>query len=632
MSIRPALGNITNTAHLRADPPRAQPLLHAIQDTAPVPTNKKRRWEDDHEAVHDDWKFRIPNGSDVTRNEYFLAINVLRSIRNSLADIPSESKTWFNKHFGTRLTEQVHKLTGLSRKICDRAKMFEQQDTFIESNKRGPRKSGSSPDIVKLVVDIADKSNMEGRDNSAPKIVNELREDHGINVSATTVRDILVNNGFYYGVGVRHHILHDSPANVTYRHQYVKDRLDNLVLEGEQRYRPKHSEVFLDESYCHVHHVSRKRWVRKNGGRVADPGRKPLLVIFAAFVVYWDKDMNDGAGGLEAKFVKDYVFIWPASGGNKREKNKELWLNVPPEIKEHNIIADEHDYHGNFNSAVFGKLFERLIKSLNEMGLPESRIHLDGASYHFHNENRIPTPSSTKAEIREFMEDPKHPINIPEGKNSKKGPTKQELLDKINEAGIQPKYTIYEHAKNGNHVIMKTPPYHCELQPIEKIWGVVKNKVASNATGKETNIELKKNLERLFVQIPPLVFISVWLKSIHQAEEYLKEAEANPPPLDPLTPAATTNDLPDQEQQQPTVTVVRYFIPLTLSNDNNHWRQCLIRVDGVDPGFISQALEDDFYDDESFEEAELDEQREADFQAMARLWYETDGPEEQIPE
>ncbi|KAG0367459.1 hypothetical protein BGX24_003213, partial [Mortierella sp. AD032] len=69
------------------------------------------------------------------------------------------------------------------------------------------------------------------------------------------------------------------------------------------------------------------------------------------------------------------------------------------EIKEHNIIADKHDYHGNFNSVTFGLLFQRLINSLNDMGLRKSRIHLDGASYHFHDENRLPTSSSTKAHI-----------------------------------------------------------------------------------------------------------------------------------------------------------------------------------------------------------------------------------------
>ncbi|KAG0051213.1 hypothetical protein BGZ83_003998 [Gryganskiella cystojenkinii] len=55
------------------------------------------------------------------------------------------------------------------------------------------------------------------------------------------------------------------------------------------------------------------RKVRKNGGRVADAGRKPLLVIFAGFVVYWEYRLEL----IKAKFDKEYVFIWPAGGSTR---------------------------------------------------------------------------------------------------------------------------------------------------------------------------------------------------------------------------------------------------------------------------------------------------------------------------
>ncbi|KAF9927259.1 hypothetical protein FBU30_003370 [Linnemannia zychae] len=49
---------------------------------------------------------------------------------------------------------------------------------------------------------------------------------------------------------------------------------------------------------------------------------------------------------------------------------------------------------------------------------------------------------------------------------------------------------------------MKTPPYHCELQPIEKIWAIVKNIVASKTTGNMTPLGLKQMLVELFFGIP----------------------------------------------------------------------------------------------------------------------------------
>ncbi|KAF9931831.1 hypothetical protein FBU30_009527 [Linnemannia zychae] len=67
---------------------------------------------------------------------------------------------------------------------------------------------------------------------------------------------------------------------------------------------------------------------------------------------------------------------------------------------------------------------------------------------------------------------------------------------------------------------MKTPPYHCELQPIEKIWAVVKNIVASRTTGNMTPLGLKRMLVQLFFSIPTRIFISVWEKCIKIGYNY----------------------------------------------------------------------------------------------------------------
>ena len=38
----------------------------------------------------------------------------------------------------------------------------------------------------------------------------------------------------------------------------------------------------------------------------------------------------------------------------------------------------------------------------------------------------------------------------------------------------EPTYVIDEIARKHGHEVMRTPPYHPELQPIETCWGVVK--------------------------------------------------------------------------------------------------------------------------------------------------------------
>ena len=48
-------------------------------------------------------------------------------------------------------------------------------------------------------------------------------------------------------------------------------------------------------------------------------------------------------------------------------------------------------------------------------------------------------------------------------------------------------------AKNGGHETLRLPPHHCELNPIEMVWGVLKNYVAT-----ENKDMTLKSVEELF--------------------------------------------------------------------------------------------------------------------------------------
>ena len=63
--------------------------------------------------------------------------------------------------------------------------------------------------------------------------------------------------GYYFGRGERRNILHESP--------------NNAKLQGDNDV-PNRLEVFLDESYSHLHHTSNKTWV-PHQGVVLEPGR-----------------------------------------------------------------------------------------------------------------------------------------------------------------------------------------------------------------------------------------------------------------------------------------------------------------------------------------------------------------------
>ena len=55
---------------------------------------------------------------------------------------------------------------------------------------------------------------------------------------------------------------------------------------------------------------------------------------------------------------------------------------------------------------------------------------------------------------------------------------KAELVEIFKKMAPEPLYAIDEIARSHGHEVIRKPPYHPELQPIETCWGVVKNHVA----------------------------------------------------------------------------------------------------------------------------------------------------------
>ncbi len=55
---------------------------------------------------------------------------------------------------------------------------------------------------------------------------------------------------------------------------------------------------------------------------------------------------------------------------------------------------------------------------------------------------------------------------------------KPELVEVLKKMAPEPIYAVDELAAAHGHKVVRTPPYHPELQPIETCWGVVKNYMA----------------------------------------------------------------------------------------------------------------------------------------------------------
>ncbi|KAG8238540.1 hypothetical protein J437_LFUL018354 [Ladona fulva] len=126
------------------------------------------------------------------------------------------------------------------------------------------------------------------------------------------------------------------------------------------------------------------------------------------------------------------------------------------------------DYHDEMDSRRFEEWFKsQLLPNIKE----DSVVVMGNASYHSRKREKIPITSSKKEEFKIWLTS--RGIEYPEKS------LKIELI-KIDDS-VRSKYTIYEvdeTAKEKNIIECRLPPYHCELNPIELVWSLLKRHIA----------------------------------------------------------------------------------------------------------------------------------------------------------
>ena len=151
------------------------------------------------------------------------------------------------------------------------------------------------------------------------------------------------------------------------------------------------------------------------------------------------------------------------------------------------------DYHGQMNKELFFKWFtEKLLPNIPDNSL----IVMDNAAYHNTLSNcSAPTASSSKEKIRAWLEQQKL--------YCRKDSLKPELVEILNKFTPEPTYEIDEAARIQGHRVVRTPPYHPELQPIEMCWGIVKNHIARNCNFTMNNLiqQLDKSFDKVTAEI-----------------------------------------------------------------------------------------------------------------------------------
>lgn len=149
------------------------------------------------------------------------------------------------------------------------------------------------------------------------------------------------------------------------------------------------------------------------------------------------------------------------------------------------------DYHNEINGTHFLEWFKRILPLLKENAV----IVMDNAPNHSVKMDKIPITSWKKRDIIKWLRK----------KNIEFDDTflKLELLQLVNQhKSAYDKYVVDETAKADNKTVLRLPPYHFELNPIEFAWSQVKWYVKSNNTTFKLN-DVKQLLKDGIARVTP---------------------------------------------------------------------------------------------------------------------------------
>lgn len=161
------------------------------------------------------------------------------------------------------------------------------------------------------------------------------------------------------------------------------------------------------------------------------------------------------------------------------------------------------DYHEEMTGQSFENWFSKILTKLEDNAV----IVLDNAPYHSRKLEKVPTTASKKSEIQDWLRSKQ--IDFEEDM------LKPQLLAIVNSCKEQyNKYIIDEMAAKHNKIVLRLPPYHCELNPIELIWAILKNYIASkNETFKFSD------LKTLFAEALTTITHETWKKCIQHVRD-----------------------------------------------------------------------------------------------------------------
>ncbi|XP_043214647.1 uncharacterized protein LOC122378005 [Amphibalanus amphitrite] len=305
-----------------------------------------------------------------------------------------------------------------------------------------------------------------------------VQEQLGKTISRSTLRRQLLQNGFKFREVNNRKLLIEKPQVVAARNTFLR-RIQKIRQQN-----PDRNIFYLDETWYNQFDMKTVAWLDDDEvvGQKPVTGKGKRLIIVDA--------------GSEKGFVSEAYMCMRTDGKSA-------------------------DYHTSMNSDCFETWFtQQLLPNLP----PHSVIVMDNASYHSRCANKAPTSSWRKAAIQEWLQ--VHHVEIDPGMR------KVELLELVRPLRQAREYVLDMLAQEAGHEVLRLPPYHCDLNPIEMIWAHMKSHVRQLNTSGHL-----QDIERLLLESRDATTTDMWrncCRHVQELEEAYWRADGMLEDIDPV--------------------------------------------------------------------------------------------------
>ncbi|XP_060880057.1 uncharacterized protein LOC132951981 [Metopolophium dirhodum] len=378
-------------------------------------------------------KRKNPSGKLVSSGQREIIVNMYKDIKSKHPEMKYKP-----------MILRINQTTGIGRQtICSTISEYRRTGTVSSPNKKRNRSSLLSQ--TSSQTDNLDRSTLRKKVYSIwlrrelptiDRILAEVNKDPALPKFKRTAFDNIIKNlDFVFTKWKKHSVLTESEDLIVWRRNYLNDI---------RKYREEDRTIYyLDETLL-------------NAGDFMDQVLKDKSIVHKhdAFNKGIKTDLENLTGN------GNHLILFHIGSNKGFLKGGLLCLESK---------MSSSDYHDEISGDHFKEWFESILPCLE----PNSIVVMDNASYHSTKAEQIPTPSTKKAEILEWLNS--------KGVTFDKPLLKLQLLVKVRE--LKPRFSSYvidDLATNSGHTVLRLPPHHNEFNPIKLAWAMVKGYVKRN--------------------------------------------------------------------------------------------------------------------------------------------------------